>query len=107
MYLDHLCRYMYPKCISNVSRMYLASQLLRVGMVIFVFDTHHANNILTDSPEHGDHHDTLGMHRACSKHELPTLRHDFFSSLPSMRVAFWRRWSRSGAAAEAESSRGS
>ena len=45
---------------------------LRVGMVIFVFDTHHANNILTDSPEHGDHHGTLGMHRACIKHELPT-----------------------------------
>jgi hypothetical protein len=45
---------------------------LRVGMVIFVFDTHHANNILTDSPEHGDHHVTLGMHRACIKHELPT-----------------------------------
>jgi hypothetical protein len=41
-------------------------------MVIFVFDTHHANNILTDSPEHGDHHGTLGMHRACIKHELPT-----------------------------------
>ena len=45
---------------------------IRVGMVIFVFDTHHANNILTDSPEHGDHHGTLGMHRACIKHELPT-----------------------------------
>ena len=43
-----------------------------MGMVIFVFDTHHANNILTDSPEHGDHHGTLGMHRACIKHELPT-----------------------------------
>ena len=27
-----------------------------VGMVIFVFDTQHANNIPTDSPEHGDHH---------------------------------------------------
>ena len=24
MYLDHLCRYMYPECISIVSRMYLA-----------------------------------------------------------------------------------
>jgi len=45
---------------------------LRVGMVIFVFDTHHANDILTDSPEHGDHHGSLGMHRACIKHELPT-----------------------------------
>jgi hypothetical protein len=37
-------------------------------MVFFVVDTHHANNILTDSPEHGDHHGTLGMHRACIKH---------------------------------------
>ena len=45
---------------------------LRVSMVFLVFDTHHANNILTDSPEHGDHHGTLGMHRACIKHELPT-----------------------------------
>ena len=25
-------------------------------MVIFVFDTQHANNIPTYSPEHGDHH---------------------------------------------------
>jgi len=25
-------------------------------MVIFVFDTQHANNIPTHSPEHGDHH---------------------------------------------------
>jgi hypothetical protein len=45
---------------------------VRVVMVIFVFDTQHANNIPTDSPEHGDHHGTLGMHRACIKHELPT-----------------------------------
>ena len=55
---------------------------LRVGMVIFVFDTHHANNIPTDSPEHGDHHGTLGMHRACIKHELPTSEGTtFFHSL--------------------------
>jgi len=40
--------------------------------LFFVFDTHHANNIPTGSPEHGDHHGTLGMHRACIKHELPT-----------------------------------
>jgi hypothetical protein len=41
-------------------------------MVFLVFDTQHTNNIPMDSPEHGDHHDTLGMHRARSKHELPT-----------------------------------
>ena len=53
-----------------------------MGMVIFVFDTHHANNIPTDSPEHGDHHGTLGMHRACIKHELPTSEGTtFFHSL--------------------------
>jgi hypothetical protein len=46
--------------------------VLRVGMVIFVFDTQHANNIPTDAPEHGDRHGTLGVHRACIKHELPT-----------------------------------
>ena len=56
--------------------------IIRVGMVIFVFDTHHANNIPTDSPEHGDHHGTLGMHRACIKHELPTSEGTtFFHSL--------------------------
>ena len=38
---------------------------------VFFFDTQHANNIPMDSPEHGDHHGTLGMHRACFKHELP------------------------------------
>ena len=27
MYLDHLCRYLYPECILHVSCMYLASQL--------------------------------------------------------------------------------
>ena len=55
---------------------------VRGSMEFFVFDTQHANNISMDSPEHGDHHDTLEMHRACSKHELPTLpTYDFFSSL--------------------------
>ena len=34
MYLDHLCRYMYPECIPNVSQMYLASQL-RTSLDIF------------------------------------------------------------------------
>ena len=45
---------------------------VRGNMEFLVFDTQHANNIPTDSPEHGDHHGTLGMHRACIKHELPT-----------------------------------
>jgi hypothetical protein len=60
----------------------IRAPFLRVGMEIFVFDTHHANNIPTDSPEHGDHHGTLGMHRACIKHELPTSEGTtFFHSL--------------------------
>ena len=54
-------------------------------MVIFVFDTHHANNIPTDSPEHGDHHGTLGMHRVCIKLELPTFEGMTFFSFRGLR----------------------
>ena len=82
---------------------------LRVGMVILDFDTQHTNNIPMDSPEHGDHHDTLGMHRARSKHELPTSEGmTFFSSTEGSRqrtphkadsrrgeVARWRSRARS------------
>ena len=82
---------------------------IRVGMVFLVFDTQHTNNIPMDSPEHGDHHDTLGMHRARSKHELPTSEGmTFFSSTEGSRqrtphkadsrrgeVARWRSRARS------------
>ena len=70
---------------------------LRVGMVIFVFYTQHANNIPTGAPEHGDHHGTLGMHRTSGKLELPSFTvHHFFHS--SMRVPPRRRASsRTGA----------
>ena len=85
------------------------SPILRVGMVFLVFDTQHTNNIPMDSPEHGDHHDTLGMHRARSKHELPTSEGmTFFSSTEGSRqrtphkadsrrgeVARWRSRARS------------
>ena len=77
---------------------------LRVGMVILVFDTQHANNIPTGAPEHGDHHGTLGMHKTSSKLELHSFTvHELFHS--SMRVAPRRRASRTGAVDE--SSRGS
>ena len=37
----------------------------------------------TDSPEHGDHHGTLGIHRACIiKHELPTSKGMTFFHTP-------------------------
>ena len=63
-------------------RVQIAIFIIRGNMEFWVFDTQHTNNIPMDSPEHGEHHDTLGMHRARSKHELPTLpRYDFFSSL--------------------------
>ena len=78
-------------------------------MEFWVFDTQHTNNIPMDSPEHGDHHDTLGMHRARSKHELPTSEGmTFFSSTEGSRqrtphkadsrrgeVARWRSRARS------------
>ena len=35
-------------------------QAVRGNMEFWVFDTQHTNNIPMDSPEHGDHHDTLG-----------------------------------------------
>jgi hypothetical protein len=55
-------------------------------MEFLVFDNQHANNIPTDSPEHGDHHGTLGMHRACIKHELPTSEcMTFFHTLRAVR----------------------
>ena len=55
---------------------------VRGSMEFCFFDTQHANNISMDSPEHGDHHGTLGMHRACIKHELPTSEGTtFFHSL--------------------------
>jgi hypothetical protein len=59
-------------------------------MVIFVFDTHHANNILTDSPEHGDSlSQTHSPLVAVTQHS----RFLAFSSL-FVRVKVNHKWSR-------------
>jgi hypothetical protein len=57
-------------------------------MVILVFDTHHANNIPTDSPEHGDHHGTVPLGytgHASSNTSYQPPRYDFFSYTGGLR----------------------